>query len=53
MKRGSDTLTPGDKSKGEAVQYLNELSDLHFVMARTLNRADGRREILWQRHRHG
>ena len=36
-----------------AVQYLNRLSDLLFVMARTLNRAEGRPDILWQRHRHG
>ena len=36
-----------------AVQYLNRLSDLLFVMARTLNRAESRPDILWQRHRHG
>ncbi len=29
--------------------YLNRLSDLLFVMARRLARADGGREVLWQR----
>ena len=57
LDRLNQALEPvkGDDDPGLAlaVQYLNGLSNLHFVMARTLNRADGRREILWQRHRHG
>ncbi|WP_459616134.1 cob(I)yrinic acid a,c-diamide adenosyltransferase [Bordetella sp. 2513F-2] len=30
-------------------QYLNRLSDLLFVLARTLNRAAGRPDVYWQR----
>ena len=33
------------------LHYLNRLSDLLFVMARTLNHASGRKDILWQRER--
>jgi cob(I)alamin adenosyltransferase len=32
-------------------QYLNRLSDLMFVLARVLNRADGGADVLWQRDR--
>ena len=31
--------------------YLNRLSDLLFVIARTLNRAAGRTDVLWQKNR--
>ncbi len=31
------------------MQYLNRLSDLLFVMARSLNRAAGHPDVLWQR----
>jgi cob(I)alamin adenosyltransferase len=34
-----------------ARRYLNRLSDLLFVLARTLNRAEGRADVLWQRDR--
>ncbi|WP_428851668.1 cob(I)yrinic acid a,c-diamide adenosyltransferase [Imbroritus primus] len=34
-----------------ARQYLNRLSDLMFVLARVLNRADGGTDVLWQRER--
>jgi len=30
-------------------QYLNRLSDLLFVLARVLNRAAGRQDVMWQR----
>jgi cob(I)alamin adenosyltransferase len=30
-------------------QYLNRLSDLLFVLGRTLNRAGGRGDVLWQK----
>lgn len=30
-------------------QYLNRLSDLLFVMARVINRAAGRRDVMWRR----
>jgi cob(I)alamin adenosyltransferase len=32
-------------------RYLNRLSDLLFVIARTLNRVDGGSDVLWQRRR--
>ncbi|AKJ70721.1 ATP:cob(I)alamin adenosyltransferase [Pandoraea thiooxydans] len=32
-------------------QYMNRLSDLLFVLARVLNRADGGTDVLWQRGR--
>lgn len=34
-----------------AVRYLNRLSDLLFVLARVLNRAAGRPDVLWQQGR--
>lgn len=34
-----------------ALRYLNRLSDLLFVMARSLNRAAGVKDVLWQRGR--
>jgi cob(I)alamin adenosyltransferase len=37
---------------GEAVRrYVNRLSDLLFVLARTLNRAGGKSDVLWRRDR--
>ncbi|MCC7069112.1 MAG: cob(I)yrinic acid a,c-diamide adenosyltransferase [Burkholderiales bacterium] len=32
--------------------YLNRLSDLAFVLARVLNRAAGRPDVIWQKDRH-
>jgi cob(I)alamin adenosyltransferase len=32
-------------------QYLNRLSDLLFVLARVLNRADGGSDVLWQQRK--
>ncbi len=34
-------------------RYVNRLSDLLFVLARTLNRAAGQRDVLWQKERPG
>jgi len=34
-----------------ARRYLNRLSDLMFVLARTLNRAGGRTDVLWRKDR--
>jgi len=34
-------------------QYLNRLSDLLFVLARVLNRAAGRPDVLWDKGRRG
>jgi len=36
-----------------ARRYLNRLSDLLFVLARTLNRTAGRADVLWQQRRPG
>jgi len=36
-----------------ARRYLNRLSDLLFVLARTLNRVAGRPDVLWQKGRGG
>lgn len=33
-------------------QYLNRLSDLCFILARALNRAAGRPDVLWSRTKH-
>ena len=32
-----------------AAQYLNRLSDLLFILARVLNRANGKSDVLWRR----
>ncbi len=32
-------------------RYLNRLSDLLFILARTLNHAAGRMDVLWRKHR--
>ncbi|MFQ6006248.1 MAG: cob(I)yrinic acid a,c-diamide adenosyltransferase [Woeseia sp.] len=37
--------------RDEALQYLNRLSDLLFVIARLLARAESGREVLWDRER--
>lgn len=37
--------------RGETVRYLNRLSDLLFVIARVLARADGHGEVLWDHER--
>lgn len=34
-----------------SLQYLNRLSDLLFVLGRTLNRSGGRGDVLWRRDR--
>ena len=45
------TLAESEDVRPEAVQYLNRLSDLLFVIARVLARADGGQEVLWNRDR--
>jgi cob(I)alamin adenosyltransferase len=42
------TLARHEAVRSEALQYLNRLSDLLFVLARVLARADGQGEALWQ-----
>ena len=42
------TLARKKSAPPRAVRYLNRLSDLLFVLARVLNRAAGRGDVLWQ-----
>jgi cob(I)alamin adenosyltransferase len=42
------TLAKKKSAPPYAVRYLNRLSDLLFVLARVLNRAAGRGDVLWQ-----
>lgn len=41
------TLAREEPVSPELVAYLNRLSDLLFVIARTVSRSEGRREVLW------
>jgi len=44
-------LASGDAVSEPARRYLNRLSDLLFVVARALNRAERRPDVLWKRQR--
>jgi cob(I)alamin adenosyltransferase len=44
-------LAATDPVRDPARRYLNRLSDLLFVLARNLNRAAGRADVLWQKDR--
>ncbi|AOY64222.1 cob(I)yrinic acid a,c-diamide adenosyltransferase [Xanthomonas citri pv. glycines] len=48
-ERETVALSRQEAVRGEAIGYLNRLSDLLFVLARVLARADGRQEVL-RRH---
>ncbi len=48
-ERGLLRLSRAETVNSAALKYLNRLSDLLFVMARTLARRDGGREIQWQK----
>ena len=50
-EREAVTLARHESVRGEAVRYLNRLSDLLFVIARVLARASGHGEVLWQHER--
>lgn len=50
-ERRVNTLAATDLVRPEALRYMNRLSDLLFVVARVLARADRGTEILWQRDR--
>ena len=53
-ERETVTLARLEPVRSEPLQYLNRLSDLLFVLARVLARADGHGEVLWQHsRRHG
>lgn len=45
------TLSQTEDVRPEAIKYLNRLSDLLFVIARVLARAENGQEVLWNRER--
>jgi cob(I)alamin adenosyltransferase len=45
------TLARAEALNRVSIRYLNRLSDLLFVMARTLNRRAGREDVLWRHER--
>lgn len=50
-ERRTFSLSREETVNAEALRYLNRLSDLLFVMARTLARHNGGREVLWRHER--
>jgi len=48
-ERETVALARAESVRAEVLGYLNRLSDLLFVLARVLARADGAGEVLWQR----
>lgn len=50
-ERNVVTLARSESVSSESLAYLNRLSDLLFVMARVLARAEGGSEVLWDRTR--
>ena len=51
-ERETVALSRQEPVRNEAIGYLNRLSDLLFVLARVLNRADGGTDVLWKRDEH-
>ncbi|MCF7221923.1 cob(I)yrinic acid a,c-diamide adenosyltransferase [Marilutibacter chinensis] len=50
-ERETVALARVEEVRPEAIRYLNRLSDLLFVLARVLARADGHGEVLWNHER--
>ncbi len=50
-ERITTTLTKAEDVRPEVIKYLNRLSDLLFVIARVLARAEDGQEVLWNRDR--
>lgn len=50
-ERRVTTLTAVETVRPEVIRYLNRLSDLLFVIARVLARAENGQEVLWKRDR--
>ena len=50
-ERETVTLARHDIVRPQAIQYLNRLSDLLFVLSRVLARASGHGEVLWNHAR--
>ncbi|MDO8452509.1 MAG: cob(I)yrinic acid a,c-diamide adenosyltransferase [bacterium] len=42
------TFTKKEKVNPELLTYINRLSDLLFVLARTINKLEGKRETVWK-----
>ena len=49
-ERSLVTLSRSEKVSETALSYLNRLSDLFFVMARSLNKEAGKTDVLWKRN---
>jgi cob(I)alamin adenosyltransferase len=45
------TLAGAETVRPEVIRYLNRLSDLLFVIARSLARLESGKEVLWNRER--
>lgn len=50
-ERITTSLASADSVRPEVLKYLNRLSDLLFVVARVLARAESGQEVLWNRER--
>ena len=50
-ERAAVSLARQETVRPQPVRYLNRLSDLLFVLARVLARADGQGEVLWDHER--
>lgn len=50
-ERCSITLANAESVRAEVIRYLNRLSDLLFVIARVLARAENGQDVLWNRDR--
>jgi len=50
-ERRTKTLADVESVRGEVLRYLNRLSDLLFVHARVIARAESGQEVLWNRNR--
>ncbi len=50
-ERRVNTLAGNEAIRPETIRYLNRLSDLLFVLARVLARAESGTEVLWKRDR--
>lgn len=50
-ERVTTSLAASESVRPEVLHYLNRLSDLLFVIARVLSRAESGQEVLWNRER--
>lgn len=50
-ERRTVSLARAEAVRPQAIRYLNRLSDLLFVLARVLAKADGHGDVLWQHDR--